>query len=340
MKENSQRELWVDVVKGMAILCVVLQHSLQRTMYYFDMSDNFLLNILNTFVNSVNMQWFFVVSGYVYFLRRDKYLSDTKFFMKTRFIDLMIPYLIFGPAIWLGKFVLSAYVHKPVAVEDLVEMFYRPVAFMWFIYVLFFLEIIVFLIDKYVHLSYEKILGILFAVYIYFHVSVGGKGSDILHLVPYFLFWYYVGGVLVYFKQDIENHEAKLCVAGGVIWAAAFGLAQVFKIHAFGFTRILFTVGSVIFVILFVKLKTGDGYLTKILNYYGRKTMYLYILNPICINGIRVVLVKFGVTNMYVNLFLFFFGTVFLAGVVAEIGGRVPAVEFLFSPRKYLIKSK
>ena len=88
---SKERELWVDVVKGLAILGVVLQHSLQRTIYYYGMEDSVWLNFSNTLINSVNMLCFFAVSGYVYFLKRDKYLKHTVFFVKSRVVDLIIP---------------------------------------------------------------------------------------------------------------------------------------------------------------------------------------------------------------------------------------------------------
>lgn len=95
------------------------------------------------------MELFFAISGYVYFLKREKYIQNIRNFIKTRFYDLMLPYFMFGPTIWLGKFALSAFVRDPMSVSDLLNMFYVPIAFMWFIYVLFFVEVAILLFDKY-----------------------------------------------------------------------------------------------------------------------------------------------------------------------------------------------
>ena len=85
MNLSENREYWLDLVKGVAIIGVVLQHTLQRIIYFYNMENNFLLPVLNEFVNSVNMQWFFAVSGYIYYAKRDKYLKDPMNFIKTRF---------------------------------------------------------------------------------------------------------------------------------------------------------------------------------------------------------------------------------------------------------------
>ncbi len=212
--KSIQREYWLDLVKGLAIIGVVLQHSLQRTIYYFDKGDTFFLPAANGFVSSVNMQWFFVVSGYIYFSRREKYLSNPKSFVKTRFIDLMIPYFILGPLIWFGKFTLSAYVKNQVSINDLAEMFITPIAFMWFIYVLFFVEIIVFMVDKITHWKWEVILGLLFIVYASIHLTIG-RGKDVFNLTSYYLFWYYLGGIFIYYKDLLYRRASALITGGG-----------------------------------------------------------------------------------------------------------------------------
>lgn len=78
----------------------------------------------------------------------------------------------------------------------------------------------------------------------------------------------------------------------------------------------------------------------KLLNYLGNKTMYVYILNPIIINGLRQVLVKLHISSITVNFFFFFFGALIIACLIGEIGKKFPPVGFVFTPRKYIIKKK
>lgn len=344
MQPPYKRELWIDVVKGIAILAVVLQHSLQRTIHYFDANNNFALSVANLFVNSVNMQWFFVISGLIYFLKRETYLANPKQFIKTRFYDLMIPYLIFGPLIWLGKFILSAYVKNNVEIDDLIGMFVTPIAFLWFIYVLFFVEVIIYMIDKLVKPRYELALLFTFVLYVIVHLESGSRGEDVLRSTLYFCFWYYLGGVFVLYKDRISNNIRQIICAGLVLWITLFIISVIVEEFSNGHNiivyslRILYTLGAVAFVLLFSKEFTEQGLLTRWLNYLGINTMYLYILNPIIINGTREVLVVCNIQNMYINMVLFFINAVMLACLIAEVAKRVPLIEFSFSPRKYLIK--
>lgn len=121
----AKRIQWLDIVKGVAILGVVLQHTFQRLMTYYNLNDDIVLNFLNKLIVSCNMELFFVVSGIIFFLQRQRYQDNPKQFVKTRFIDLIIPYLILGPTIWFGKFMLSSFVKNQVSINDLYDMLHR-----------------------------------------------------------------------------------------------------------------------------------------------------------------------------------------------------------------------
>ena len=333
MNLSENREYWLDLVKGVAIIGVVLQHTLQRIIYFYNMENTFLLPVLNEFVNSVNMQWFFAVSGYIYYAKRDKYLKDPMNYIKTRFMDLMIPYLILGPAIWLGKFMLSTYVKNQVSLDTLFNMFVMPIAFMWFIYVLFFIEVIVYVFDCTFKTKYTVILALTFVLYAYQYGWVG-RNPDIIHRLSYFTFWYCLGGLFVYIK-DIFNKKC-LQIGGGILWIIGFILYIYFdKNKSLG---IIYTLSSVLFICTFFRHKNISNRINVVLNYFGNKTMYIYILNPIIINGLRQVLVKLQISNITINLIAFFFGALFISCLTGEMGKFFTPIGFIFQPRKYLIK--
>ena len=214
MKSFETREYWLDLVKGVAIIGVVLQHSLQRTIFFFDQSENAWLTVSNSFIDSSNMQWFFVVSGVIYFMKREKYLQDIRKFIRVRFYDLMIPYIILGPLVWLGKYIFSSYVKNPVTMDDLLNMFVVPIAFMWYIYVLFVIEVLVILIDKFVLFSYRYKLAFFF--FLCFSLALTTTYSkDIFWRTSFFIFWYYLGGLFYSHKEKIKSYAGILSTVGG-----------------------------------------------------------------------------------------------------------------------------
>ena len=95
---------------------------------------------------------------------------------------------------------------------------------------------------------------------------------------------------------------------------------------------------AVVFFITLCCNWNTDTKIKKLLNYLGACSMYIYILNPLIINGLRQIMVRLGVDNLYVSFIVFFFVTIAIACGIREIAKRVPPLEFIFSPRKYLIK--
>ena len=66
--------------------------------------------------------------------------------------------------------------------------------------------------------------------------------------------------------------------------------------------------------------------------------MYIYILNPIIINGLRQVLlsVDIAANNITINIVAIFVGTLVIACLIGELGKRVTPIGFIFTPRKVL----
>lgn len=295
----AKRIEWLDIVKGLAILGVVLQHTFQRLDTYYNLGGEGVWDYLNWLIISCNMEVFFVVSGVIYFLQRERYQDSPKWFVKTRFIDLIIPYLILGPTIWLGKFLLSSFVRDPVSVNDLYRMFVTPIAFMWFIYILFFVEILAFLIDKLSKGAYLPVLMVLFVISYTTRFYPFGVVIDIYHRVPYYLFWYYLGGVLVLYKEQLSAYLGKrlLTVSLGILWVASYTYGYM---EDLGYFSIIKNLLGVAFWVSLFKDQDVKNVFNKAFHYLGKRTMYIYILNPLIINGTWQILKKLELGGYFV----------------------------------------
>lgn len=333
----AKRIQWLDIVKGVAILGVVLQHTFQRLMTYYNLDDDIVLNFLNKLIVSCNMELFFVVSGIIFFLQRQRYQDNPKQFVKTRFIDLIIPYLILGPTIWFGKFMLSSFVKNQVSINDLYDMFITPIAFMWFIYILFFVEVIALFIDRLMKRRFFiPLIGLLLISFTTQFYDFGNP-ADIYHRVPYYLFWYYLGGILVLFKDLVSClGRPKVTLVLGVLWIGSYTFGFFVDWGVFSMIRGLF---GVAFWLSLYRDKELIGAVNKSLLYLGKRTMYIYILNPLIINGIWQILKKLDMGgHLFVTMLLFIGGVLLIACTIANVAPKIPPIEFIFSPRKYLIK--
>ena len=125
----KKRFYWVDIAKGIGIICVVLNH--------FDYSSLYIQRIIAAF----HMPLFFFLSGYVSKYNNEDTICD---FSKKKIQRLIIPYIAFY-LLW----------HE-VSLQSLVRMSYGyGLDVLWFLLVLFEAQVLVFIIQRYVLNKYN-----------------------------------------------------------------------------------------------------------------------------------------------------------------------------------------
>jgi fucose 4-O-acetylase-like acetyltransferase len=137
-KTVSGRIEWLDYAKGVGIILVVLGHSIYglRT-EYVSSRLNFYLS-LDFLIYSFHMPLFFFVSGALFSSRSTLSVSR---FARASFIGLVVPYVLWSAAfVVLQQFDRSGVNHL-FTLDQLANIWRKPIAHMWFIYALFFVQI-------------------------------------------------------------------------------------------------------------------------------------------------------------------------------------------------------
>ena len=83
---NNKRFEWIDILKGIGIILVVVGHS------NFSFAKATTAMFIQKYIYSFHMPLFFFVSGYLFV--KDKY-SNFKRFLRVKTKTLMIPYFFF-----------------------------------------------------------------------------------------------------------------------------------------------------------------------------------------------------------------------------------------------------
>lgn len=136
-KTMKKRIEWIDLLKGFAILMVVLSHCL-----YGDNMSGF-LRTLCLWLFSFYMQLFFSVSGYFFSYKKT---YDYSAVIKKRFRSLMIPYFFWGILIGLSVSYIPNILRGNY--PDFGKLLYRITTFQesssagWFLQVLFFIYLL------------------------------------------------------------------------------------------------------------------------------------------------------------------------------------------------------
>lgn len=326
----TKREQWIDQLKGFAIICVVLGHSIERTLAGLDIQSTLLAN-LDYFIYSFHMPLFFLISGYVYAITgRIKRKAD---YVKNKIWDLLVPYVFFAVLVWGGKMVFASFVTYNVTISDLLMMFLNPIAFLWFIYILFFVSILVYLLEKSLNGNTLVVFGILLMMCLArCFITTDIKLFDRLLFYPMF---YYLGVVFFEYKKYISW---KIVGLSFCIFLAAFALHYNLQGNIF-LTILVNLFGSLFFTCLFFCLFEHKAE-SDVLGYFGTKTMYIYILHPIIVNAARVALICCKLKNAF--LWILILLVIGLIGpLLYEIAAsKIWILDMPFRPRVYLNKYK
>lgn len=137
-----KREVWVDYIKVLACMLVVLGHFFQSMVKANILPENSLYTWFNTTIYYFHVPLFFICSGYLY--QRYSKVKDWGSWIKNvgkKAVVLGIPYFVFSFATWLLKTVFAGSVNTEIG--GIVEtLFIHPTSPYWYLYILFFIFLI------------------------------------------------------------------------------------------------------------------------------------------------------------------------------------------------------
>lgn len=139
---------YIDIYRSIGIILMVLGH------IKFGAS-------FNHFIHAFHMPMFFFISGFLYRHKENILFKD---FLCKKAKSLLIPYLCFGIISYLVYIFFNGFTLKPLYYLFFINTKHMPISgALWFLFALFWVDIIYFLIDKYVK-SYIHIFVIIIAL--------------------------------------------------------------------------------------------------------------------------------------------------------------------------------
>lgn len=139
---GRKREKWVDDVKVIACVLVVLGHFFQSMTKAGIVSENHLHEWFNTTIYYFHVPLFFISSGYLY--QKYSKINDAKSWFRNvckKALALGVPYVTFTTATWVLKTVFSSNVNVQIGgLGD--TLLIHPAAPYWYLYALFFIFLV------------------------------------------------------------------------------------------------------------------------------------------------------------------------------------------------------
>ncbi len=295
----SKRVVWLDVAKGIAMFIVIFGHAIRDEMR----TDNEMCMMIFRAIYLFHMDLFFFLSGYAYKLSKKNNCNKSigEFVIK-KAKTLLVPWLVYSMLIYVVFFIVSKIPQAAGIVEGTTYEYMRfdayvlafisghnPYAYhMWFIYLLFWMSVIVFVVERILKDS-RKTVYVLLAISIIGLLLRAFVVYDSIRLISGFcgsFIWFYLG--VVFDEQLLKKYNWKMGVFSVISFIMMFVMHNYYYdyqtqpiLRGFMMLPVNVFVGGV--VIGFVKLSEyisqENNIIKRGLEYMGKNTMAFYLIH-------------------------------------------------------------
>lgn len=342
LKNNIKidREQWIDYTKAFACILVVIGHLLQGLKKAGIQWNNTLYQYIDTFIYLFHMPLFMFLSGYLYSkTTKIDSIKDYFKFIKKKAINLGIPFVFFYMIHIVINIIFSKSVNTKFGIEEISQIFIKPIAPFWFLYALFFIFLLIPIIEKLSKKNRNIVLLITLVLYV-IHSWIR-TNIYALDIFMQYSFYFYLGVFISNKKnQIICGINQILNIILYIVVATLYYFLNIY-IKDELINRILVMLIAVIGIFAaskaFYKTELFDK---KIYNIICKYNFQIYLLHTIFCAGTRIILNNLNIYNFYIH---FIFGTLtgivgpIIVGIIAE---KNSYIDIIFFPLKNIKKLK
>lgn len=323
------REKWVDDVKVIACILVVLGHFFQSMTKANILPENDLYKWFNTTIYYFHVPLFFICSGYLY--QKYSKVNDFKSWKKNvakKALALGVPYVTFTTATWILKKVFSDSANDQIGgLGD--TLLLHPTAPYWYLYALFF----IFLVTP--TFSTVKMASVGLAATIVAKVCIlmgGGTGVYAVSTVLTNEIWFVLGMSICVFNVQLRGKKLQ----GTVIGLLFLGLSIAVHMANVQNLAVSFVLGLTACIAVILLVAAHEDKSGKAMRFLAKYTMPIFLLHTLFAAPMRSVLLKIGVTNAVAHIGLGL-GVSFAGPIVAAwIMKKTKWLEFFLYPNKLM----
>ena len=334
MKASVQREVWVDNVKAVACILVVLGHFFQSMTRANILPANDLYQWFNQTIYYFHVPLFFICSGYLY--QKLSVVNDVRSWSRNvlkKLLVLGVPYFVFSFITWILKTLFSSSVNSEIGgLGD--TLFLHPVSPYWYLYALFLLFLItptfsnrtLAVIGLAVALVF-KILGIMGEMY---------EGQALLYILSNEI-WFVIGMCLSVFNFDqyLARKSLALPVIFGIIFLLLSVICYIGGIQhgAISFLLGLLACGS---VTMAMGKNCENGWRPVVLEILANYIMPIFLMHTLFAASLRILLLKMGIQDAAIHVALGIPLSFIGPTIAAIIMKRGKWLEFFVYPGKFI----
>ena len=337
---EKTRKIWVDNVKVIAIVLVVLGHLMQSFVKADIINDSTAYNYFNQTIYLFHVPLFFICSGFLYqhLTKKQNFKSYLKNILK-KLVALGIPYFVFSGVTYLLKFIFSSSVNTENEGSFFHTLFVEPAAPYWFLYALFFL----FVVSPIIKNKMDGIIRLVLSIGLYvLSVTVDFSFlpaflNEIVFQIFNNLIWFVVGLEISFF--DFEKSFSKV---HGLIFIVFIFLSisyfkQLGKLPEYlnGIIRLVYGAVACMSITSFIGAAYKNNNQTKIFGFLSKYTMPIFLMHTIFAAACRSVLFKIGIDSSVIHIAVGFIASFAFPIIAAMIMEKIK-LDILYNPTKYI----
>lgn len=297
IKQNSLRLNWIDYAKGIGIILVVFGHVIKGLITPDLINEQFYYYSVN-FVYSFHMPLFFILSGYFFLSSYSK--RTVLQFVKIKLKTIIYPFVVWSLLQTTIEILLSNYTNNQISIESLVSCLFIPRSQFWFLYALFFINLLNIAFFK-ISYSYGVFIAIIIWI-LYQSLQIDIKPFDKTFLnLFYFSFGILLFKYYSFFKNIIQSKSFFLI--NMIIFS--FSIYGYFNFPIDKWFNLIFPQLSGSFVVFFISSYLSDKSKFSFLEYLGINSLIIYLVHLLAGNGLRIFMFRFlKIENSFIHVIL------------------------------------
>ena len=327
------REKWVDDVKVIACILVVLGHFFQSMTKANILPENDLYKWFNTTIYYFHVPLFFICSGYLYQkYSRVNSVGSWRRNVAKKILALGVPYVTFSTATWVLKKVFSSSVNDQIGgLGD--TLLFHPASPYWYLYALFF----IFILTPTFKSVKMAVGGLVVAIAMKTIVLSGGWGGGVygVYAVSTVLsneIWFVLGMSVCAFNVQLKGRKVQGTICGLLFMILS---VVVYKAEISGGV-IPFAMGLLACVAVILMVAGGERRFGRGMDFLAKYTMPIFLMHTLFAAPMRSVLLKLGIGSSVIHVVLGL-GISFVGPIIATwIMKKTKWLEFFLYPNKFV----
>lgn len=337
----SNRYVWINRVKLLACILVVLGHYLSGLILSGIIEDTYFLQWFGKTIYYFHVPLFFICSGYLY-QNRSKVTNfkEWKNNVKKKAISLGVPYIFFSAVTLLMKIIFSSDVNNE-APDFLNTILFNPIAPYWYLYVLFFIFCTTKTIENKknakFYLGFSVILKLIqcllsrYSVYSYIPYFIRG----IINSGIWFVLGMYIsirfGGEELRKRAENKNKYFLILFIASVYFSILmykFSISEELLEFIIG---MMFCISIIGIIIALSKYKES-----KIEQVMCKYTMPIFLMHTIFASCVRIVLIKINIRYASIHIFLGLVSSIIFPMIASYFLDKIPYGNIILYPSKVI----